>query len=117
MTHWTYSAERQGFIVEAKEDIKEGAEIYVSYGNKPNTNFFQFYGFVIPNNENDEVVFPINIDASDPLKTLKDELLSKEKYPKKMKLSCSTEDNKFILLMSYLRFVAYQGPEDGLQKV
>jgi hypothetical protein len=116
-THWSYSAEKQGFIVDSKEDIKAGSEIYVSYGSKPNTNFFQFYGFVIPNNENDEVQFPIKVEESDKLKDAKEELISKDNYPKKMKLSGTTEDNKFILLMSYLRFLAYEGSEEGLRKV
>ncbi len=117
MTHWTYSAELKAFVVRAKDTIKPGEEIFVYYGNKPNSNFLQFYGFVIENNDNDEVTLDVSIDPKDPLKELKADMLEKESGPKKFKLNEKTEDDKFAHLMSYLRFIGFEGSADSLKKV
>ena len=117
MTHWTYAADLKSFVVRAKDVIKPGDEIFVYYGNKPNSNFFQFYGFVIENNDNDEVTLEIALDPKDALKDMKVEMLDREAGPKKFKLNEKTEDEKFIHLMSYLRFVCFEGQADGLKKV
>lgn len=61
--------------------------------------------------------FNITIDSNDNLKALKEEILENGKYPKKMKVAANTDDNKFILLMSYLRFVCFEGTEEQLNKV
>lgn len=117
MTHWTFSEEKKSFVIKAKDNIKRGEEIYVYYGNKPNTNFFMFYGFVIENNENDEVILNISLKPSDSLKGIKQSLLDRESDPRKMKISESAEDQKFQKMMSYLRFVEFAGTEAFLRDV
>jgi hypothetical protein len=89
----------------------------VYYGNKPNTNFFQFYGFVIENNENDEVQFALGLDSKDPLKSAKESLLESESCFRKVLVSATTEDAKFARLISNLRYVTYEGTPEGLKQV
>ena len=56
---WTYTDEREGFIIEALEDIKRGEQVYDSYGRKCNSRFFLNYGFINMNNDANEV--PIRV--------------------------------------------------------
>ena len=59
-TSWTYTDDREGFIIEALEDIKRGDQIYDSYGKKCNTRFLLNYGFINLNNDANE--FPLNVE-------------------------------------------------------
>eukprot|EP00826_Nyctotherus_ovalis_P044564 TRINITY_DN4819_c0_g1_i1.p2 TRINITY_DN4819_c0_g1~~TRINITY_DN4819_c0_g1_i1.p2 ORF type:complete len:196 (-),score=52.04 TRINITY_DN4819_c0_g1_i1:424-1011(-) len=114
MTHWTFSAESNAFVIKSKYPIKAGEEIFVYYGNKPNSNFFQFYGFVIDNNENDEVCLKAAISPSDKQKL---QTARKETAKRKFKVSAKTKSLQFEQLMSYLRFVVFEGPSEELKSV
>ena len=59
-TSWTYTDDREGFIIEALEDIKRGDQIYDSYGKKCNTRFLLNYGFI--NLDNDANEYPLNVE-------------------------------------------------------
>jgi len=58
-TTWTYTDEREGFIIEALDDIPRGGQCYDSYGKKCNSRFFLNYGFINLNNDANE--FPLKI--------------------------------------------------------
>ncbi len=88
--------------------------MFVYYGNKPNASFLQFYGFVIENNEHDQVTFVLDLDPQDPLETFKRELLPIVKYPQEIKVTQATEDPQFARLMGLLRLVVYEGSEEEL---
>ena len=62
-TAWTYTDDREGFIIEALEDIKRGEQIYDSYGKKCNTRFLLNYGFI--NLDNDANEFPLTVSCAD----------------------------------------------------
>ncbi len=116
MTTWQYHEEAHGFVVRAREEIKAGEEIFVYYGNKPNANFFQFYGFVLENNACDVIQLKVDFSTVDPLGALKAELLDK---PNKRfrKVTEATEDNKFSKAMSLLRYVVFNGTAEELKEV
>eukprot|EP01022_Parablepharisma_sp_SALTPOND_P019559 TRINITY_DN3361_c0_g1_i1.p1 TRINITY_DN3361_c0_g1~~TRINITY_DN3361_c0_g1_i1.p1 ORF type:complete len:583 (-),score=90.94 TRINITY_DN3361_c0_g1_i1:4775-6523(-) len=118
MTTWAYSDEAKGFVVKSKENIKAGEEIFVYYGNKPNWNFFQFYGFVIDNNEKDEILLEVLFLLDDPLSTLKESLLDciKEE-PQKLKLRETASNKKFSKAISYLRYIAYNDTAEQLKEI
>jgi len=61
-TTWFYSDEKEGFIIEACEDLPRGAPIHDSYGKKCNSRFFLNYGFINANNDANEVAFKIFLD-------------------------------------------------------
>ena len=85
------------------------------YGNKANSSFFLFYGFVIENNENDDVTLTVGLDPNDPLKEAKEKLLGPACNTQKIKVGRTTDDAKFPKIMSYLRFVAFTGTESSVR--
>jgi len=66
-TQWSYSDEREGFIIEATDDIKRGQQVYDSYGKKCNTRFLLNYGFINLNNDANEFPLVVHLIATDPL--------------------------------------------------
>ena len=55
-TVWSYSDMHEGFVIEAVTEIDKNKEIFDSYGRKCNSRFLLNYGFILPNNESNEVV-------------------------------------------------------------
>lgn len=73
-TSWNYSQIQGGFVIESVEDIERGSEVFDSYGRKCNSRFLLNYGFVMPNNDANEVVtdrpmqsFKVSFRPDDPL--------------------------------------------------
>ena len=75
-TAWTYTDEREGFIIEALEDIKRGEQIFDSYGKKCNTRFLLNYGFINLDNDANEFPLTVIIDQSDKFYQQKVEMLT-----------------------------------------
>lgn len=48
---------------------------------------------------------------------MKEDVIEKEGYPKKVKISAITGDNKFTLFISYLRFICFEGTIEDIKKV
>lgn len=112
MTYWSYDELNEGFVVRTKENVKAGQEIYVYYGNKPNSSFFLFYGFVVEDNVNDDVtlVSPKGFDF--PLSQLKRELVGTRFKESCFRVSRNPDDSKFQKFLSYLRFLVFdESPE------
>ena len=55
-TAWNYSNEMNGFVIESIEEVEIGNEVFDSYGRKCNFRFLLNYGFVLPNNADNEIV-------------------------------------------------------------
>lgn len=58
---WYYDDVKNGFIVEAVNDIKAGEQLFDSYGKKCNYRFFLNYAFINldDNGDNEENEFPV----------------------------------------------------------
>lgn len=56
-TCWYFCDRDQGFVIKSLRDIEGGTEIYDSYGQKCNSRFLLNYGFTLPQNICNEVVF------------------------------------------------------------
>lgn len=65
-TTWYYSEEKQGFVIDACDDIARGSQVYDSYGRKCNSRFFLNYGFINLNNDANEVPLQLALDKNDP---------------------------------------------------
>jgi len=65
-TTWYYSDEKEGFIIEACDDIPRGETVFDSYGKKCNSRFFLNYGFINLDNDADEVPLTIALRQTDP---------------------------------------------------
>jgi len=112
MTYWTYDELSKGFVVRAKENIKAGEEIYVYYGNKPNSSFLLFYGFVVEDNVNDDVTLNCSRVGGDALKELKQELVGRKYLECNFRVSRNPDDYKFQKFLSYLRLVTFNESEE-----
>ena len=53
---WDYCEEKNGFYIKAKENIREGEEVNISYGQCiSNSTWFYQYGFIYQPNNCDQV--------------------------------------------------------------
>ena len=101
---WVFSQNDNGFVMEAITDIERGQEVFDSYGKKCNSRFLLNYGFVIPNNETNEVSFKVTFDNKDPLMDLKAKLVGKNHLTKIFKTSTNSLDSGLMELLGFLRF-------------
>ena len=70
-----------------------------------------FYGFVIENNDNDDITLTVSLDPNDPMKEIKEKLLGPTCGVQRVRVARNTDDQKFPKAMSYLRFIVYSGTE------
>ena len=61
---WKFSDEKQAYVVTAYSDIKEGEEIFFSYGLSSNHRYFFNYGFTDPDN-NIKILSPILVSYNE----------------------------------------------------
>ncbi|CAD8065890.1 unnamed protein product [Paramecium primaurelia] len=113
LTSWCYSDEMQGFIIETDGNIEKGQMIFDSYGSKCNSRFLLNYGFVVDDNNANEVNVIIDPDGPIPLIQLKEELIRDTlQFPKSFKLVIDPEDVNILDLMSFLRFLLIKDQND-----
>ncbi|CAD8091297.1 unnamed protein product [Paramecium sonneborni] len=106
LTSWCYSDEKQGFIIETDEKIEKGQMIFDSYGRKCNSRFLLNYGFVVEDNDANEVNVTVESDQHHPLFKLKEQTIQDSlQWPKTFRLVMDTEENTVIEFMSYIRFL------------
>ena len=109
-THWYFNNILQGFVIQALQDIKEGNEIFDSYGIKPNFRFLLNYGFVIEDNDTMEFVFTITFNSNYPLYIDKINCFrSHNDCIKSFNLHNIIEKSDLMKLLSFLRFSLYTG--------
>ena len=106
-TSWTYSDEKGGFVIEALKDIERNEQVYDSYGKKCNSRFFLNYGFIVENNDGNEVPIKIYYPESDDKKDMKKEMINDLSEFKKFRVTDSFNDNIMHEFLSWLRFVEY----------
>jgi histone-lysine N-methyltransferase SETD3 len=114
-TSWEYKEDVKGFVIDVKEAIPRGDEIYDSYGRKCNSRFFMNYGFILENNIDNEVPIKIWLDKSDPLFSAKHKIIEQDD-PKTIRVSESPSNKNLEDLFSYLRFTEFQGDPMVLYK-
>ncbi|CAD8159503.1 unnamed protein product [Paramecium pentaurelia] len=106
LTSWCYSDERQGFIIETDENIEKGQMIFDSYGSKCNSRFLLNYGFVVDDNNANEVNVIVEPDGPIPLIQLKEGLIRDIlQFPKSFRLVIDPDDVNFSDFMSFIRFI------------
>lgn len=106
-TTWTYTDDREGFIIEAMEDIKRDEQVYDSYGKKDNSRFLLNYGFINLNNDANEFPLKIYYNVDDSLKGVKQEMINDPAEFKKFRVVENLEDKVMHEFLSWLRFVEY----------
>jgi len=106
-TSWTYSDEKNGFVIEALKDIDRNDQVYDSYGKKCNSRFFLNYGFIVEQNDGNEVPIKIYYPESDDKKDMKREMINDMSEFKKFRVTGNFNENVMHEFMSWLRFVEY----------
>lgn len=106
-TSWTYSDEKHGFVIEALKDIGRNEQVYDSYGKKCNSRFFLNYGFIVENNDGNEVPLKIFYPESDDKKDMKKEMISDHSDFKKFRVTDNFNEGSMHEFMSWMRFVEY----------
>lgn len=113
LTSWMYSDEKQGFIIETDEKFERGQMIFDSYGRKCNSRFLLNYGFVVEDNDANEVQIAVQIDLTDPLLNLKQDLIRDCLQGTKLfKIGVETEESNVMEFMSYCRFLSITKAEE-----
>lgn len=106
-TSWTYTDDKNGFIIEALKEIKRNEQVFDSYGKKCNSRFFLNYGFIVENNDANEVPIRVFYPESDDKKTMKQEMINDMSDFKKFRVTDNFNDNIMHEFMSWLRFVEF----------
>lgn len=106
-TQWSYCDDRQGFIIEATDDIKRGQPVYDSYGKKCNTRFLLNYGFINLNNDANEFPLVVRLKPSHPFSDAKCKMLKED--CRTFRVQADFQESVMPKFMSFMRFVEFDG--------
>lgn len=106
-TRWQYSDEKKGFVIDATADIPRGGQVYDSYGEKCNNQFFLNYGFVCVPNEHNKVKMRLIIPDAIPQREAKVSLLNGQLVDQQFRAGREFRELEFEMLLSFARFVVF----------
>ena len=114
-TQWYYDDNLESFVIQATEDIKEGNEIFDSYGRKTNARFLLNYGFCLEDNDTSEFLITVNFNENYPLYEQKKKFFQNEyELIRRFNLNNNFYESQIIELLSFLRFILFEGDIDEL---
>ena len=109
-TQWYYDDKLESFVIQATEDIKEGNEIFDSYGRKTNARFLLNYGFCLEDNDTSEFLITVNFNENYPLYEEKKKFFQNEyELVRRFNLNNNFYESQIIELLSFLRFILFEG--------
>lgn len=109
-TQWYYDNAQNSFMIQSLEDIKEGNEIYDSYGKKSNAKLLLNYGFCLENNSENEYYLTLKFNPKVPLFSQKKVIFQREEdYERTFKLYSNVYESELYELLSFLRFLIFEG--------
>ena len=114
-TQWYYDDNLQSFVIEATENIKEGSEVFDSYGRKTNVRFLLNYGFCLDDNDTSEYLLSVDFNETYPLFELKKNFFQNEyEFVRSFNLNTNFYETQLIELLSFLRFILFDGDINDL---
>ena len=114
-TQWYYDDNLQSFVIQATENIKEGNEIFDSYGKKTNARFLLNYGFCLDDNDTSEYLLTVELNENYPLFDLKKNFFQNEyELIRSFNLNNNFYESQIIELLSFLRFILFNGDINDL---
>ena len=114
-TQWYYDDNLESFVIQATENIKEGSEIFDSYGKKTNARFLLNYGFCLDDNDTSEYSLTVVFNDTYPLFDLKKNFFQNEyEFVRTFNLNNNFYESQIIELLSFLRFILFDGNINGL---
>ena len=114
---WMYDDDRQGFIIVALDNIKNGKQVSFSYGKKCNTRFLLNYGFVDPDNDDNEYPFTLEMDKNDQLAIHKMKILNTKSIQRGFRVKMNLAEPIMIEFVSFLRFVEFDEDVEILYEI
>ena len=116
-TQWYYDDNLESFVIQATENIKEGSEIFDSYGKKTNARFLLNYGFCLDDNDTSEYLLTVVFNDTYPLFELKKNFFQNEyEFVRTFNLNNNFYESQIIELLSFLRFILFDGDVNDLYK-
>ena len=114
-TQWYYDDNIESFVIQATENIKEGSEIFDSYGKKTNARFLLNYGFCLDDNDTSEYLLTVAFNDTFPLFDLKKNFFQNEyEFVRTFNLNNNFYESQIIELLSFLRFILFDGDINDL---
>jgi len=114
-TQWYYDDNLESFVIQATENIKEGSEIFDSYGKKTNARFLLNYGFCLDDNDTSEFLLTVVFNDTYPLFDLKKNFFQNEyEFVRTFNLNNNFYESQIIELLSFLRFILFDGDINDL---
>ena len=116
-TQWYYDDNLESFIIQAIDNIKQGNEIFDSYGKKTNARFLLNYGFCLEDNDTSEYLLSVELTKDYPLFNLKKIFFQNENdLVRCFNLNNNFYESQIIELLSFLRFLLFDGDVNVLYK-
>lgn len=112
---WEYREDSKAFFVESVESVARGTELYEAYGCKCNSRYFLNYGFVLENNDRNEIPIKLDLNMDDPLYSVKAKLMD-NKPRKIIRLPVELNTQSVDDFFAYLRLIEYEGNPMNLYK-
>ena len=114
-TQWYYDDNLESFVIQATENIKEGSEIFDSYGKKTNARFLLNYGFCLDDNDTSEYLLTVIFNETYPMFDLKKNFFQNEyEYIRTFNLNNNFYESQIVELLSFLRFILFDGDFNDL---
>lgn len=111
-TNWFYSDVKKGFIIEASEDIEKGEAIYDSYGRKCNSRFLLNYGFIVENNDANEVAIKVVFKEDDSFLIIKEKMIRQKYIGKIFRVMASLDECNTKDFLGFIRFIVIDNEDD-----
>jgi len=116
-TQWYYDDNLESFVIQAIENIKQGDEIFDSYGKKTNARFLLNYGFCLDDNDTSEYLLSVELNENYPLFDFKKNFFQNESdLTRCFNLNNDFYESQIIELLSFLRFILFDGDINDLYK-
>jgi len=116
-TQWYYDDNLESFVIQAIENIKQGDEIFDSYGKKTNARFLLNYGFCLDDNDTSEYLLSVELNENYPLFDFKKNFFQNDSdLTRCFNLNNDLYESQIIELLSFLRFILFDGDINDLYK-
>ena len=117
-TQWYYDDNLDSFVIQAIDNIKEGNEIFDSYGKKTNARFLLNYGFCLDDNDTSEYLLSVELTDNYPLFNFKKKFFQNEsELIRSFNLNNNFYESQIIELLSFLRFILFDGDINDLYRI
>jgi len=107
-----FDYEKKALRMFAVRDFKQGEQIKIFYGPRPNRDFFLYQGFTLPTNPNNYTAVGFQLLATDKLREQKSKFLSTKEIPENAKYLSSVSEPVSPALLGFMRLALITNEAD-----